>query len=137
MTYETDFYDYLANHADATAFRAAIGGTRIYWGRMPQSPTFPLVVIDTIDALPGYTLNGDNGLQETTLQITIAAATPSACVTIREALRSLLHGVSQVSNGSTLFHSVTIRNFTETYIDDEPGGFFNLPVDVQFIHGDN
>lgn len=135
MTYETDLYAYLATHADAAALRSAIGAARIYWTRVPQPPTFPLVVIDTVDARPDYTLGGDNGLQNTTLQFSILAATAEACVTIREALRALLHGVSQLTAGATLFHSFTLRDFREFWTDDTPAGYVTMPVDVQMIHG--
>lgn len=133
MTFETDLYDYLANHADATALRAACG-SRIYWGNVPQDPTLPLVVIDTIDARPDFTLNGNNSLQETTLQFTIMGATPDACVTIREALRSLFHGIAQLTNGSTLFHSFTLQSYRELWVDDTPAGYVQMPVDVQMFH---
>lgn len=137
MTYEQDLYDYLVNHAAAAALRSAIGASRIYWLRLPQAPTYPLMVIDTVDAQPGHTLNGDNDLQMTVLQFTIVADTPSECISIREALRDLLHGTSQVSNGSTLFHSFTLQNFRETWIDDTPKGHVDMPVDVHMIHGPN
>ena len=137
MTYEQDLYDYLANHAAAAALRSAIGATRIYWMRLPQPPTYPLIVIDTVDAQPNFTLAGDNGLQMTVLQFTIVADTPAECITIREALRDLLQGTSQVSNGSTLFHSFTLQAFREQWIDDTPAGHVDMPVDVQMIHGPN
>lgn len=133
MTYEADFRNYLVNHADATALRALV--TEIYWFRLPQGPTYPSIRIHTVTSEPGWILSGDDGWQTTTLQLSIFDQAHATCVSIREALRSLLHGAI-FSYGSTDFKSVRFINSNEYWLTDAPEGYVHMPCDFRLMHRD-
>jgi len=135
MTYEQDFYGYLANHADGTALRSLVS-TRIYWGKLPQSPTFPNLRLTSVTTEPGWVLTGDDGWQTTTIQVSVFDRLHATCVSIREALRTLLHGQA-ISYGSTDFKSIRFINTLEMWVDDTPGGYWHLPCDFRIMHRDS
>jgi len=132
MTYEQDFYNYLATHADATALRALVS-SRIYWLQLPQPPTFPAVRVNQITAAPGFVLEGNDSWQETRLQVSIFDTAHAVCVSVREALRTLLHG-KRITHGTTVFSSIRMTDINELWIDDTPGGYLHMPIDFNIFH---
>ena len=53
--------------ADATV--AALVGTRVYTGKMPQKPTMPLITLTKIDKVSGLTLDGAVGPNQVRVQV--------------------------------------------------------------------
>ncbi len=53
--------------ADATV--AALVGTRVYTGKMPQDATFPLITLTKVDKVSGLTLDGTVGPNQVRVQI--------------------------------------------------------------------
>ncbi len=132
MNFEKDLYAYLTTHADTTTLRGLVS-TRIYWLNAPQRPTFPFILISVIDADPGFILDGDDGHQTTTLQVSLMGPDHSALVTIREELRKLLHG-QRITQDSTEIKSSRLVAVDEFWVDDTPSGYVHMPCDFRFIH---
>lgn len=133
MSFESDLYSYLSAHADASALRAIIG-TRIYWMTTPQHPTLPYIQITTVSGDPGKVLSGADGHDEARLQFSIFGATPTVCISIRDALRDLLHANKRFTEGSTVFQSILMQERGEVEISDPEGNYLHRPVDFDFIH---
>ena len=134
MQIEQDIYDYLKNHADAAALRALV--SRIYWLQVPQSPTWPTLRLSTVNTDPGYLLEGDSTFEVITLEFSIFTDDHAEAVSIREALRALLHG-QVIVNGSTDIQSSIMSDTREFWIDDTPGGYLHMPVDFRMIYTNN
>tara|TARA_S200002703_G_scaffold61685_1_gene53588 strand:- start:10650 stop:11057 length:408 start_codon:yes stop_codon:yes gene_type:complete len=133
MSFESDLYSYLSTHADATALRAIVS-TRIYWATTPQNPTYPYIQISTVSTEPQHTLGGDDGFTETRLQFSVFDRVHTVCLSVRDALRTLLHGNQRITEGSTTFQSILMGDVRELWEDDAPGGFMHMPIDFDFIH---
>lgn len=133
MSFESDLYSYLSTHADAAALRSLVS-TRIYWLTTPQNPTMPYIQISTVTEEAGNTLGGDDGFTNTRLQFSVFDRAHTVCLSIKAALKSLLHGNKRFTTGGTLFQSILMGNAFELWEDEPPNGYMHLPIDFHFIH---
>lgn len=65
----------------------SIVGTRIYSETIPQTPTFPLVLVERVDAVERSHLRGGNDLLMTRVQITSVALIRAAAVALDSAVQ--------------------------------------------------
>tara|TARA_B100001123_G_scaffold220405_1_gene248582 strand:+ start:1346 stop:1753 length:408 start_codon:yes stop_codon:yes gene_type:complete len=132
MTFEADFYGYLATSSAAASFRALVS-SRIYWLEIPQKPTYPFTQINIVTTELESSLSGASGIQTTGIEINIFDPLHTTIVNIRESLRTLLDGKT-FTHGSTKFHEVHFDGFDEDFITDEPAGFILSSCDFSATH---
>ena len=133
MSMEADLYSYLSTHADAAALRTLVN-SKIFWGTIPQNESMPYIRVNTVTTEPGKTLGGDDGQTTSTLQFSIFDQQHPVCVSIREALRSLLHDNKRFTEGTTVFHHILMGEYFEDWVDEPDYGYMHMPVDFQFYH---
>lgn len=81
---------------------AALVGTRVYPGILPQDPTYPAVVLNVINAMDPVTHDGDAGLVDGMLQVDCYAETYAGMAGLYDAVKAALNGYS-VGNVQGIF----------------------------------
>src|SRR5690606_8090769 len=74
-------------------------GQRITWGTIPQTVIAPLIVMYVVSRIPGYHMQGSDGLDESRVQIDIRVPDLDRAWQVRDAIKTWLSGYrSTVSN---------------------------------------
>lgn len=97
---------------------AALVGARIYPVLLPQSPTYPAVVVTQITELVGYQLRGPAGLDETRIQIDVYAQVADGVDAV-DLVDRVAHAVDARLSGSLFTHDTCrVRGcFRITWLD--------------------
>lgn len=83
---EKGLYSMLSGNSPQTT-----AGSRIY-PRLPQGVTFPAIRYQRITATRMQSLDANVGVTEVTMQVDCLAPTYSACKTLADEVRAILHG---------------------------------------------
>lgn len=83
----------------ATAGVAALVGTRVYPGAVPQGATLPAAVCNLISAAPSYSDDGEDGIREDRLQIDCWGSTYSQAKTAARAVVDALSAFGGTAGG--------------------------------------
>lgn len=128
---EEDLRAYLLSQSGVTSQVS----TRVYWGERPQSGALPAVVMQVISDLPSYSMEGDNDLNRTRVQLDVYGSTYGAAKTAARAVKTALNSY-QGTTGGTSFRGV----FRDGERDDRIAGtneadrFFRVSLDYLVFH---
>lgn len=84
-------------------------GTRIYPRVVPPGVSKPAIAYQVISESRGYQMDGQTGLTNTRMQLTIVAESVSQMDTLAEACRQVLSGYRGTVNGKYI-HIITLAN---------------------------
>lgn len=84
---------------------AALAGTRITWGLVPQASSDPSIVLHEISADPNYTMAGQDDLVPTRVQVDCRGTTFASALALARAVRAKLSGF-RGTKGATFFGGV-------------------------------
>jgi hypothetical protein len=79
---------------------AALVGSRVYWGEIPQGSAAPAVVMYVVSRVPGYTFQGSDGMDESRIQIDVRDTNLGRAFEVRDAIRSILSGYRGTISGT-------------------------------------
>lgn len=122
MTVEADLRSLILANSGITT----LVGQRVTWGARPQGVEQPDIVLLLVAGAPGYTMAGEDGLDQSLVQMDIRASTSLLDATaVRDAVRSALSGFSGTV-GSTTFYSIFLRQVRQRAEQAEGGGMAYL-----------
>lgn len=109
----------------------AIVGARVYWVRIPETPTFPLIKVQRISGPRMYSHTGPSGLAHPRFQVDSVAETYEAAAELAEQVRLAMGGVSGTWGPVTVGSSF-VEDERDFYEDEL--GKFRIPTDVTIWH---
>lgn len=128
LTFATGSELNLTRRAAALALADRIG-SRLYWGRKPQSTTLPLVVLRMVSHDSPLTFSRPQEIMTTRVQADIHAASGADMDAVRDALVARLHDLEGVTQGTTTLLSIAADN----QIDDFSEAADNWLASVDFL----
>jgi hypothetical protein len=93
----------------ATSGVTALIGERVYPGVRPQASAVPAVVLNLISAIPSYSDDGEDGIQEDRLQIDCWGETYASIKALAHAVRAALSGFRGTVEGVDIRYIVLDR----------------------------
>ena len=90
--------------------------TRCYPGKIPQDPTYPLIVYYKVTGMRDHHLQGPSGLAHPRFQVEAWATTYDAAKTLANAIRTALDGYSGTV-GTVDIRSILIESERDVYED--------------------
>ncbi len=101
-------------------------GQRVAWGTRPQGVEQPDIVLLLVAGTPGYTMAGEDGLDQSLVQMDIRVNTSLLDATaVRDAVRSVLSGFAGTV-GNTTFYGIFLRQVRQRTEQAEGGGMAYL-----------
>lgn len=88
--------------------------TRCYPVKIPQSPTYPLILYTKISGMRDHVLTGPSGHAHPRYQVEAWAETYAGAKTLADAIRDALDGYSGTAQGTTI-HSCLIESERDVY----------------------
>lgn len=114
----------------ATAGLTALVSNRIHWIVAPQAVAAPYMILSVISSVPGYTMNGQDALTESRVQVDIYAKTYAAAKSIAAQVKSALSGFRGTISG-VLFDGIFIASERDTFTDDaSPSDLLGVSIDL-------
>lgn len=127
---EADFLDLLADENSISSLVTTGSTTRIAWNIIGQSWADPNVVIYKVaGGVPGYTMEGSDGLVSTVVQINVRATTYASMIALRDAITALLSGYTG-TKGDTEFLGIFHRS--ERQAAEKPGSVLYQTCQLDF-----
>lgn len=127
---EADFLSLLADENSVASLVTTGSITRIAWNSIGQSWADPNVVIYRVaGGVPGYTMDGPDGLVSTVVQINIRAVKYSDMIALRDAIAALLSGYTG-TKGDTEFLGIFHRS--ERQVIEKPGDVLYQTCQLDF-----
>lgn len=109
---------------------SALVGQRVFWGTIPQGATNPLVALYLISRIPGYTMQGGDGLDESRVQIDIRDTDLARAWQVRDAIKALVSGYRGTVSG-TYLSGIFIQSERQRFDRTDAESFHTLSLDVQ------
>lgn len=117
--------EWLAVALPANAGIAAIAGTRIWNGEVPDYDAIPAVSYFAVTGDPDYTLSGANGFRRVRIQITCFADDVLVGNALARAVETLLSGYrgtgTRISDGATINIQSCLQDSWRDLSSDESG----------------
>jgi hypothetical protein len=124
------------------AMLGALVGDRIHWVTRPQGSDLPAVVLNKIDALPDYTMQGPSGLSSNRIQVDCLAASYGEVKAVARAVAAILSGLDEtIGDGNSPERLDVLRggfqqgereNFE---LSSGQAGVFSVSLDFIIWHG--
>ncbi len=127
MSLEADIRTYMKTR---TAINDIVG-SRIYFAKLPQNATFPLLVSNRISTTRNYSHSGDSNLTPARVQYSCYAETWAAAKDLAEQVVSEMSGFSGTA-GSTTVYSTFVEN--ELDLTDPESKLYFIPVDLMITY---
>ncbi|MDW9726304.1 DUF3168 domain-containing protein [Sinorhizobium meliloti] len=117
-----------------TALLASVAGGRRYWGRAPQETAYPNIVLNKVDAVPNYHLQGASGFVSSRVQVDIYATTFTALTSTARAMKAILSGYK-----GGMIQGIFIESERNLPAADagEVTNLFRTSIDITVHHGEN
>jgi hypothetical protein len=126
----------------ADAGISALVGTRVNWVVRPQSSALPAIVLNVIDTLPDYTMQGPSGLASSRVQVTCWSITYAAAKAVARAVEALLSGIDELVGDGDSPEAFTIlrggfqEGERESFeIGEGQTGLYSVSLDFIVWHG--
>ena len=97
----------LIAHLLATSALAALIGTRLYPGSRPQGGTLPAITMNVISSTPGYSDDGEDGIQEDRVQFDCWGNTYTSAKTVA---REVINSISAYQGGIFLYITLELQH---------------------------
>jgi len=104
MMSDTMHEDFQALLEDDAA-TAGLVGDRITWGLLPQGTQNPAIALHEISATPQYTMNGQDGLLPTRVQVDCRGTSFASAMAVARKVRAVLSGYKG-TKGATTFAAI-------------------------------
>ena len=127
MSLEADIRTYMLTRTAITD----LVSTRIYFQKLPQNATFPLLVSNRISTKREYSHSGDSNLTTPRVQYSCYAETWTAAKDLAEQIVSEMSGFSGTA-GSTTVYSTFVEN--ELDLNDPESKLYFIPVDLMITY---
>jgi hypothetical protein len=116
-----------------TALLASVAGGRRYWVRAPQETAYPNIVLNKVDALPNYHLQGASGFVSSRVQVDIYANTFTSLTSTARSVKSLLSG-----HKGGMIQGIFIESERNLPAADagEVNTLFRASIDITVLYGE-
>jgi hypothetical protein len=114
MTMRTDLYDLLSGDSGISA----AGATGVFFTRLPQNPSYPVVSYQVISNEREGSLSGGSRIFRARVQIDVWGRAAVDVQSVSDAIRTLLDG-NDVTQGGTRFASAWVVNESDLYEDQD------------------
>lgn len=111
----------------------ALTGARINWLRRPQAEALPAIVLQLVDGVPDYLLDGSYSLTESRVQMDAWARSFKQAKQIARAVEAALSGQRFTLSG-VRFEGVFIASERDDTFDETPDAYFRTSLDLMVHH---
>ena len=80
---------------------AALVSTRVYVGARPQASLLPAIVVNVVSAIPSYSDDGEDGIEDARVQIDCWGETYSSAKLVSRAVKTALSAFDGIVSGIT------------------------------------
>lgn len=117
-----------------TTLLAPVAGGKRYWVRAPQGTVAPYLVLNKIDDIPDYTMQGASGYSEKRFQIDIYTTTFTSLTALANEVKTILSGYKDGDAVQAIFID-SERNLPAADAGDVTN-LFRTSIDIIVHHGE-